>query len=59
MRKSLNKVFVNKDVYINSIYKYRIRTTLAAACREKKLNIIIQILKDVGLVSKEACKIIT
>lgn len=48
MRKSLNKVFFNKDVYINSIYKYA-----------KKLNIIIQILKDVGLVSKEACKIIT
>lgn len=56
MRRSLNKVFVNKDAFhINMGFEQ----LLAAASREKELNLITQILKDIGLVFNEASETIT
>lgn len=56
MRRSLNKAFANKDAFhINMEFEQLVE----AAFREKELNFIIQILKGVGLLFKEASKTTT
>lgn len=56
MRSSLNKVFAKKYAFHISM---EFEQLLAAASREKELSFIIQILKDVGLLFKDAGKTVT